>query len=328
MNNNETNTSSETAPSNGNSDGEPQSVAVYVCTYQRNDELSRMLDSLEVAAKNALPATELAVIVVDDNADGRGEQIVKTSAWSFPLGLHYRHCGQGNIAAARNTGVAAAMDLADWVAMVDDDQVVVPEWLTELMRVQAETGADAITAPVYARFPDDAPRWIHDQPFTELWCTELKPDGSPVTDLQTANSIIRTSFLEQHPEVRFSRDLGEVGGEDMVFYRAALAAGLKAHYSREAINWELEPQERATYRYQLRRCLWHGNTEAITNLRAGRDGRARILARSAKRGLSALGHPLRQIRSGRPPQLRYAFAFSLQSLGMALGVAGVRLSHR
>ena len=182
--------------------------------------------------------------------------------------------------------------------------------------------------PVYARFPDDAPRWLRDQPFTELWGTSVKTDGAPVTDLQTANSIIRTSFLRSHPEIRFSRDLGEVGGEDMVFYRAALAAGLKAHYSLHAVNWELEPRERATYRYQLRRCLWHGNTEAVTNLRAGRDGRIRLLARAVKRGLTATIHPLRRVRSGESPQLRYALAYSMQSVGMVVGVFGIRLAHR
>ncbi len=310
------------------SDDGHRTVAVYVCTYRRNGALARMLDSLEVAAAKALPAVELAVVVVDDNPDGRARSVVDTSARSFPLGLHYRHCGQGNIAAARNTGLEAAMELADWVAMVDDDQIVVPEWLTELVRVQIETEADAVTAPVYARFPDDSPAWLRSQPFAELWCTARKPDGAPVTDLQTANSMIRTSFLEVHPEVRFSRDLGSVGGEDMVFYRAALAAGLKAHYSRDAVNWELEPPERATYRYQLRRCLWHGNTEAITNLRAGRDKRPRLVARAVKRGLLAVTHPAKRLRSGRSPQLRYALAYSLQSVGMLLGVAGIRLSHR
>ncbi len=319
--------SDSTAADTHENGDDPRTVAVYVCTYQRNDELNRMLDSLEVAAAKALPDVELGVIVVDDNPDGRARSIVDSSTRAFALGLHYRHCGEGNIAAARNTGVEAAMELADWVAMVDDDQIVVPEWLTELVRVQTETNADAVTAPVYARFPDDAPSWIHDQPFTELWCTALKPDGAPVTDLQTANSIIRSSFLDAHPEVRFSPDLGLVGGEDMVFYRAALAAGLKAHYSRDAINWELEPPERATYRYQLRRCLWHGNTEAVTNLRAGRDKRPRLVARAVKRGLVALTHPVRQLRQGEPPQLRYALAYSLQSVGMLAGVVGIRLSH-
>jgi len=312
---------------NQRSAGGQRTVAVYVCTYRRNDALARMLDSLEVAAAKALPEVELAVVVVDDNPDGRARSVVNSSARSFALGLHYRHCGEGNIAAARNTGLEAAMELADWVAMVDDDQIVVPEWLTELVRVQTETGADAITAPVYARFPDDSPSWLRNQPFAELWCTALKPDGAPVTDLQTANSMIRTSFLETHPEVRFSRDLGMVGGEDMVFYRAALAAGLKAHYSRDAINWELEPPERATYRYQLRRCLWHGNTEAVTNLRARRDRRPRLVARAVKRGLLALAHPAKRLRSGESPQFRYALAYSLQSVGILLGVVGIRLSH-
>ena len=303
------------------------SVAVYVCTYERNEALSAMLDSLEVAAARAQPDIDLAVVVVDDNADGRAQDVVQASRRDFPLGLHYRHCGQGNIAAARNAGVEAAMELADWVAMVDDDQVVVPSWLTELMRVQAATKADAITAPVYARFPEDSPHWLHDQPFAQLWCTAPKPDGAPVTDLQTANSMIRTSFLREHPEVRFSPDLGRVGGEDMVFYRAALAAGLKAHYSRDAVSWEIEPPERATYGYQLRRCLWHGNTEAVTSIRAGRARRAKLVARAGKRAAMAFSHPISRLLSGKSPQFRYTLAYSLQSVGLLLGVVGLRLSH-
>jgi glycosyltransferase involved in cell wall biosynthesis len=287
-----------------------------------------MLDSLQVAADNAKPEIDLGVVVIDDNADGSARAVVDNSTARFPLGLHYVMVGSGNIATARNAGLEAAMELADWVAMVDDDQIVVPEWLTELVRVQQETGADAVTAPVYARFPDDSPAWLTDQPFADLWGTPKKPDGAPVTDLQTANSMIRTSFLRDNPKVRFFKDLGEVGGEDMVFYRGALDAGLKAHYSRNAVNWELESADRATYRYQLRRCLWHGNTEAVTNLRAGRAGRARLVVRAAKRAATTVARPLSRLRAGEDPQWRYALALSLQSVGMVLGAAGVRLTHR
>ncbi len=302
-------------------------VCVYVCTYRRNDALARMLDSLDVAAREAVSVARLGVVVVDDNPDGAAEPVVAAAANAFPLGLHYRHSGAGNIAVARNAGLEVAMAIAPWVAMVDDDQVVVPDWLVELLRVQREHDADAVTAPVYPRFGSDAPRWLHTQPFAELWGTPARPDGAAVTDLQTANSLISTEFLTAHPEVRFSPDLGEAGGEDMVFYRMALDAGLKAHYSHHAVNWEIEPPERATYRYQLRRNLWHGNTEAVTNLRAGRDRRVRLLARAAKRGALAATHPVRQLRAGEPPELRYAFAYALQSVGMVLGVGGVVLRH-
>jgi glycosyltransferase involved in cell wall biosynthesis len=308
-------------------DSVPLRVAVYICTFRRNEPLARLLDTLEVAAEHAADVAELGVIVVDDNPDGDAKAVVAESNRHFPLGLHYRYSGSGNIALARNIGVEAAMELADWVAMVDDDQIVVPQWLSELLRIQAETDADAVTAPVYARFDDRAPAWIHDQPFADLWCTPAKPDGAPVDDLQTANSMIRTEFLRRHPDVRFSTDLGQAGGEDMVFYRAAISRGLKAHYSHYAVSWELEPPERATFGYQLRRNLWHGNTEAITQLRARRDGRLRVMARAGKRGVVALLHPIRSVRSGRGPQLRYSLAYGLQSIGLLLGAAGIKLSH-
>lgn len=304
-------------------------MAVYVCTFRRNGPLARMLDSLEVAADRAGPDVELGVVVVDDNPDGSAAGVVEDSTRHFPLGLHYRHVGAGNIAVARNAGLEAAMAVADWVAMVDDDQVVVPEWLSELVAVQRRTGADAVTAPVYPRFGDEAPAFLTEQRFPDLWATPHRDDGSAVTDLQTANSMVRRSFLVDHPEVRFSPDLGRAGGEDMVFYRAALAAGLKANYSHHAVNWEYYEGERATWRYQLRRSLWHGNTMAVTELRAGRAGRARLVARAIKRGLTAaVTDPLARRRRGEPARLRYALTEALQSVGLLLGAAGVRLDHR
>ena len=309
--------------------GSPTTVAVYVCTYRRNEPLARMLDSLEVAADRAGPGIELGVVVIDDNPDGAAREVVEGSTRSFPLGLHYRFVGSGNIAAARNAGLEAGMELAQWVAMVDDDQTVVPEWLEELVAVQRRTGADAVTAPVYPRFPDEAPAFLSDERFADLWGTPLKEDGAPVTDLQTANSMIRTSFLVDHPGVRFSNDLGSSGGEDMVFYRAALDAGLRGHYSRNAVNWEYYEGQRATWRYQLRRSLWHGNTMAVTELRAGRAGRARLVARAAKRGISAaIAAPVGRARSGESLRLRFALTESLQAVGLLLGAAGVRLDHR
>ena len=310
------------------SNDRPTRIGIYVCTYRRNDSLARLLDSLEVAAQQAAPVAEAGVVVIDDNRDGSARAVVDASTRSFPLGLHYRFVGAGNIAVARNAGLEAAMEIGDWVAMVDDDQIVVPEWLEQLVAVQRRTGADAVTAPVYPRFPESAPAYLDDQRFTDLWGTPRKEDGAPVTDLQTANSMIRTSFLVDHPEVRFSRDLGSSGGEDMVFYRAALAAGLRGHYSRDAVSWEYYEGRRATWAYQLRRSLWHGNTEAVTELRAGRANRARLVARALKRAALALAvQPAERIRSGQRPRLRYSLTYALQSAGMLLGVAGIRLPH-
>ncbi|MEL6982175.1 MAG: glycosyltransferase family 2 protein [Actinomycetota bacterium] len=317
------------SPTGGEAATAPTRVGVYICTFRRNDPLARMLDSLEVSARQAEPGVELGVVVIDDNPDGAAKVVVDASTRDFPLGLHYRHVGSGNIAAARNAGLEEAIKLGDWVAMVDDDQIVVPEWLEQMVDTQQRTGADAVTAPVYPRFPEDAPAFLTEQRFSELWGTPLKDDGAPVTDLQTANSMIRTSFLVEHPDVRFSHDLGKAGGEDMVFYRSALDAGLKGHYSRHAINWEYYEGDRASWRYQLRRSLWHGNTMAVTELRAGRAGRGRLVARALKRGATTLlVDPANRMRDGQSPRLRYAITESLIGVGLLMGAAGFRLDHQ
>ncbi len=113
----------------------------------------------------------------------------------------------------------------------------------------------------------------------------------------------------------------------MVFYQAALDAGLDARYSRHAINYELEPASRSTYNYQLRRSLWHGNTEAVTNLRAGRASRSRLVLRAGRRAVAAIGRPVQRLLNRQPPQLRYTVALLVQSVGMVLGAVGLKLNH-
>ena len=57
--------------------------------------------------------------------------------------------------------------------------------------------------------------------------------------------MLRASFLRDHPDIRFRSDLGTLGGEDMVFYRTAVAAGLDAR--------ELTGRSRGFYR-KLKLC--------------------------------------------------------------------------
>ena len=121
--------------------------------------------------------------------------------------------------------------------------------------MQADTDADAVTGPVTLRYPEGSGSWLTDQPFAEILEASTKPDGSRVDVCSTGNSMIRSSFLAEHPEIRFRSDLGKLGGEDMVFYREAIAAGLDARYSNAAQCFAEQPVERSTYRYQTQKLL-------------------------------------------------------------------------
>ncbi|MFW2382613.1 MAG: glycosyltransferase family 2 protein [Acidimicrobiales bacterium] len=304
----------------------PASIAVSVCTYRRNEPLKRVLESLDGAAAVVQPSIEIAVVVVDDNPDGRARPIVEEFTGSFVLGLHYEFSGSENISVARNTGLELAMRLADWVAMIDDDQVADPNWLLTLADVQRATGADAVTGTVLLRYPSHAPAWILEQPFAEFFDAPIAPDRSRVDTCSTGNSLLRSRFLEAHPDLRFQPEFGRTGGEDMVFYRLAIAAGLDARFSTGSICHHEPSGERLTYRSQLRAAHWLGNSDFLTNHETGVT-RARLTARAGRRLLNAARRPVVNLLAGKPPQWRFTGALLAHALGMLVGSAGIRIRH-
>lgn len=301
-------------------------LVTYVCTYKRNEPLVRLLESLQVAADAVETQADVGVVIVDDNPDGRAKAVVEAFDHRFSLGLHYQHVGSQNISIARNVGLETASGLGEWVAMTDDDIVVPPDWFDRHLSLQARHDADATTGPLLLRFPDDGPSWLRDEPFDRFGLLDFE-DDEQVPICATGNSMIRSSFLLENPDIRFDPELGVLGGEDMVFYRAAVGRGLRCFFSTEVAVWEIEPDERATYRFQLGRALWMGNTEFVTNFRAGDATRFRLLLRGGRRCFRALGHPLRRMAAGKRPQLRFTSALVAEGLGMMSGVIGVRLDH-
>lgn len=306
--------------------GERTTIALYVCTHRRNGELGRLLTSLQAAAERAADRAALGVVIIDDNPDGRARSVADSFEGAFELGTHYAHSGKQNISIARNLGLEKAQPLGEWVAMLDDDVVVRDDWILEHLDLQERTGADATTGPLLLTFPH-GPAWLTDEPFDQIGL-HVAEDDEQVPECQTGNSMLRSAFLADHPDIRFSEDLGVLGGEDMVFYHAATSAGLKAHYSRRVAVEEPEPPERSTLRYQLSRARWMGNTEFVTNRRSARASRPLLLYRGVRRVAKGVAHPIRQLSRRQRPQLRYALAIMSEGLGILAGVVGIHLDHR
>lgn len=303
-------------------------IAVYVCTHERNGPLTRLLRSIEHAASRVQPELTVAVVVIDDNPDGRAKAVVEELSHSFAGGLHYRFSGARNISMARNLGIEAGLELGEWVAMTDDDQVVSPGWLAALVETQRQTSADAVTGPVQLRYAQGAPSWLSEQPFGELLEAPIKADGAPVEECSTGNSMIRAAFLRANPDIRFRVDLGTLGGEDMVFYQAATAAGLRAHYSLDALCWAEQPLDRSTYRHTLRAAFWLGNSEFVTGYERGGTARPRFAVRGVVRFVRALRRPVQRLLHREDLQLRYSIAAAARALGLAAGSVGLKVQHR
>ena len=301
-------------------------IAVAICTYKRNDLLVRLLKALLACADQVRDRAALGVAIVDDTPDGQAHSVAEAFANRFELGLEYRISGKQNISLARNLAVETAMGMSDWTVMTDDDCEPPPQWLEALVDLQERTGADAVTGRMVRRVPEGSPRWITEQPFLELGVEEL-PDGGEMPAAATFNTMISNHWLKAHPDIRFDPDYGVIGGEDMIFFRAAKAAGLEIRFSEKAFVYENEPADRATFGYQLYVHFWHGNSAALACIESGMK-RRRMFVHGSASLVRALLRPAARVVRGQKPQLRFGLAQVLHATGKLLGTAGVRVDHR
>jgi succinoglycan biosynthesis protein ExoM len=302
------------------------SIAIAICTFNRNEPLINLLEAILRSAKHAQDRAKIGVVVVDDSIDGGAKAVVERFKGDFELGIAYRFSGKQNISLARNLAIDAASQMADWTAMVDDDCEPVSEWLVALLDVQARTGADAVTGPMVRRVPLGSPKWLEEQPFLQLGL-ERPPDCSELCMASTFNSMISSQWLKENPTIRFQASLGRVGGEDMVFYRAAHANGLRIYYSEGALIYENEPAYRSTFAYQLRVHFWHGNSSYVASVRSGVSP-FRMFLHGANSMRKALSRPFQRMSRGESPQWRYCLALALHALGKMIGPLGLRVRHK
>src|ERR1039458_2717997 len=301
-------------------------IAVAICTYNRNVELRVLLDALLVSVAHLAGRAIVGVVVVDDTAEGNARHVVETFASRFERGITYRISGQQNISLARNMAIETASEIGDWIAMIDDDCEPTPEWLGALLDTQQRTGADAVTGPMVRRVPPGAPKWLTEEPFLELGLSQAE-EGAVLPIASTFNSMISSPWLKQHPAIRFQPELGVIGGEDMVFYRTAHAVGLQIRYSQRASIFENEPQSRATLAYQLRAHYWHGNSSYVASIRSGANP-LRFFLHGINSLIQAFARPFVRMCRGQRPQLRYSLAAMLHAIGKMMGPIGVRTEHR
>jgi succinoglycan biosynthesis protein ExoM len=305
---------------------ERKTVAVAVCTYKRNEPLTVLLHALLACAERVSKRAAVGVAIVDDTGDGQARPVAENFADMFELGVEYRISGKQNISIARNLAVEAALEIGEWIAMTDDDCEPPPQWLEALLDVQEHTGADAVTGRMVRRAPENAPRWITDQPFFELGVEE-RADGSEMSVAATFNSLMSSEWLKAHAYIRFDPNMGVVGGEDMVFFRAADAAGLRIRFSELGFVYENESIERATFGYQLYVYFWHGNSAALACIEGGMK-RSRVFVHGTASLARAGARPLSRLLRGQKPQLRFCLAQMLHAFGKQLGALGVRIGHR
>ncbi|MFA7679732.1 MAG: glycosyltransferase family 2 protein [Pigmentiphaga sp.] len=224
------------------------SISVCIATHKRPQQLAVLLDDL--LAQTLRPSQ---VIVVDNDPTESARATVTEKANAHPeLNWIYDTQAVKNISLTRNATMAHATGL--WLAFVDDDERVRPDWLERLYETAVTHQADGVLAPVVPILPAHAPEWLQRGSFYE---NPRFPSGTivPSNVLRIGNALLSSAYAKKH---FFDPRYGLTGGEDLDFLLRLRHCGAVLVWSDEAIADEGVAEARMRLSWILKRALRGG----------------------------------------------------------------------
>jgi succinoglycan biosynthesis protein ExoM len=243
-------------------------VGICVVTFKRPELLRKLLAGLARLKFDKMPAPEIHVVVIDNDAAGSAQKICKPA--ELPWALQYAIEPCRGIARARNRAIQEAAG-RDFLAFLDDDEVPAAQWLEELLWTQAQFDADVVCGPVLPRFAGDTPEWVKRGRFFE----RMYIHGQPLNTCGSGNVLIRERVFATVPG--FDERFALTGGEDTHFFLRLHRAGYSIRSSDRAIVYETISASRSTVRGILRRAYQSGNSWVLCETSLDRSISTRIL---------------------------------------------------
>ena len=214
-------------------------IGVAVCTYRRPEPLRACLRALAAAELGPLGTCDIALIVVDNAADGSAQVVCREAGLTPPWTLHLIEERRRGIPFARNRALTEGLRLGvDLVALIDDDDLPRPDWLHLLVARQAATGADV----VFGRW-EPARSIVPPPGLGSMLLKKLRrPDGvvdrfGLPQDASTNNALLTRRLIESMAATSelFSPEFAHTGGSDHDFFIRCHRQGFRLERCPESV---------------------------------------------------------------------------------------------
>lgn len=294
-------------------------IAVCIATYKRPRYLSRLLESINCLQCDGF---HVHIVVADNDACGDARSLVEEWGTEAAFPFTYVIEPERGIASVRNRLVFEARTLAaDYLAFIDDDEIVSEQWLNRLVSTARSQSAGVVTGPVIFTFSTSVPDWVSGGGFFQR---NEYPDGTVVSDFYTCNVLIDLSCLEcfDRPfDTRFSL----TGGSDVFLANQLVRQGVKIVWSSEAVVYETVPQSRATASWLIRRWYRFGmvRTRILFILEPGLQPRIMRVAKCIAWFVQALLSVLPSVMQGKAPLVHALQRCAIAAGGIAGAISSI-----
>lgn len=230
-------------------------VAIGVCTYNRCNDLKRLLNSLE-----KLNYPNFIIIVVDNNSNDDTEYISK----SFRNVKYIIERKQG-LAHARNRLIEFCGNDIEYLGILDDDETVNSDWIDRMLDCfRLDSRIVAVGGPYVPIFPKVPPEWMpldfHAYNVDVKGCKAYKNIG-----IAGGNNMIKLNAIKKK-NIRFNINLGYKGnillsGEDNEFFDRLVGENDLRGFTEFAFVNHYISESKMKFKWFLKRYLFEGNTQ-------------------------------------------------------------------
>lgn len=134
-------------------------ISVVICTHNRASLVEACLDSL---THQTVSSDRFEVVVVDNASTDGTVDILRRFSTQFE---HFVFVTEPRIGVSytRNRGVACSSPATAWIAALDDDTEVFPDWMEEMLKEVKHGRFDAFGGLVLPKHLTPPPVWFHDR---------------------------------------------------------------------------------------------------------------------------------------------------------------------
>jgi GT2 family glycosyltransferase len=298
------------------------SILIGIPSFRRPQGLRRLLASL--ASQENADQFDIAIFVAESDSEKQQALAVCTDGipdLRWPLSC--RVVAQAGVSAARNEILdEARIRGAGYVAMLDDDEVADPSWLTELMSVQQRTGADVVGGPLLFEFAAEPPPAVR---HCGLFGARFSDTARAPALCATNNVLLSCERLAKSGWPMFDLRFGFSGGEDTEYFMRLRSAGFSFAWAPSALARDAVSEQRQRSAEILKRAFRFGNSEVrVLYARSALPA----LGASLTKGIAVLvGSPILALMMVSPSKRLWAPAKIARAIGKFSALFGYNNSY-
>jgi len=238
-----------------------EKIIICIPTYRREKELKRLLSCL-LKQQNIPESYSFQILIINNDEENYAEKII-SNIDPTPYVIHCIDVRERGLSNVRNAAVKWVLEREfKAIIFVDDDEVVPPLWLSNMIKAWKKHKGDIITGPVNQILPSSASRFV--KMFELLDPHHDHQSGKRLAYACSNNTLVSRNVLECLGPT-FNLALNFSGSEDTLYFHQAHLEGFSIYWDDSVTIGEPTAPERATTSYALRRWFEHGMNRITIN---------------------------------------------------------------